>query len=144
MNNQIFKLMLAVSLTGGLTSSTVHASEMSKCSDSQMNCLIFLPTLIPVTALMAVLYPFYGSYKMADAMTKSCKGRCNEAVMAAQEPAYMVLNSEPDALENPLFQDAVKELKKANVQIEKAGNQEMAALILTLGQYDIQDETNQK
>lgn len=60
--------------------------------------------------------------------------------MAAQEPAFMVLNNVLGATESPLFQDAVKDLKKTNPEIVKATDQEMAALIFTLEQHEAIDE----
>lgn len=44
--------MLTLSLTVELIASNAQALETSEGSDSSMNCLIFLPTLIPGTALM--------------------------------------------------------------------------------------------
>lgn len=57
--------MLTLSLTVELIASNAQALETSEGSDSSMNCLIFLPTLIPGTALMAVFYPFMEPTKLS-------------------------------------------------------------------------------
>lgn len=102
-------------------SSLVMAQPISHMTSAYfhtpLGALTFLPTALPAMSIHLTL-----------------SQAANQAVLAAQEPAFMVLNEQADANEDPLFKNAVSELTKANESLQKLSDQEIAAIILSIGE----------
>ncbi|MGZ3774554.1 MAG: hypothetical protein ACXVCY_12270 [Pseudobdellovibrionaceae bacterium] len=84
---------------------------------SDFGALTFLPTALPALTV-----------KFITSLT------ANQAVLAAQEPAFLVLNGQEGAEENPLFKNAVSEIIKDNEHLKSLNDQQMAAIILNIGE----------
>lgn len=124
MKKNIFSTLVVIGLFGGVSSSVMGSELIPPCSNKGL-CATFAPTGLPVFFIV-------GLFTVGPVEVTMDK-KANEAVVAAQEPAFMVLNNQVDAKENPLFKNAVAELKKNNPKIQDSGDQEMASVIMQIG-----------
>lgn len=133
MKKQIINTFSSLTIVSTM-SSFAGAAELSRslfdnfsghCKDNIAPCIISAPTTLPMATLIVIT---------VGPLALTMDGKANEAVAAAQEPAFMVLNNLQDANENPLFQNAVTELKKENPQLREVSDQELASIILKIGE----------
>lgn len=130
MKKRIFNTLAFLSSTVTISVSPAMASQYfdefyNFCRESTAMCVVSAPTHLPMITLMMIT---------VGPLELSLRGKVNQAVAVAQEPAFMVLNNQTDANQNPLFTNAVSELKKENPQIRDVNDQEMAAIILKIGE----------
>ncbi|MGZ3775825.1 MAG: hypothetical protein ACXVCY_18540 [Pseudobdellovibrionaceae bacterium] len=129
MKNRIAKIALAMTVisvgSSAMASDLLRTLHCDRSVGDAVGCVISSPTITSMVLLVAPV-------------ALSMDSKANEAVAAAQEPAYMVLNNEPGATDNPLFQNAVTILKKEVPEIKTANDEQMAALILKLGEQSFQ------
>lgn len=128
MRKNIFTGLLIYTAIGTAGSSAIAFDEteiIRDCIVKQPLCLTSIPTLIPMFTLVNIT---------GGAVEISLAGKANEAIAAAQEPAFLILNNQNKEVHNPLFVNAVLELKKQNPQISEISDLEMAAIILRIGE----------